>query len=410
MRFNCIFLFSFLSLVVISCNTKEYDSTQQQGYSLFSLSDDLYFYHFAPTSFIMDGQNRKAIAGESLDDVELAARLGFKLIEANIWRTSDGHYVCIHGSNGTFGPIVKSINNSVITTDNLRNTMISSVSLDWIKSYVRYDSDYERYQTTIPSLEEFCEACKQKNVGILAGVGGDRKAVEICIKYLVDNVIVYGPPTDIRDYFNGYVLTWNNTSGTSKESLLSQAHSFGQPYICGLGSQVISELVHLNELDRLIETMHNYGYLVGWASVYSQELDSMKYLNMGMDISASGHEVNSFDSNYEYYDINDMNHLPLTTGIISDGELTLRSQNTVTCGSSSVIAVGKGSLSIKFKGTIRICFGSLGSSGDRYELRSDGNELFEFSDFFFERSTTLTVLSLSDETSISHFVYTTSKC
>ena len=358
----------------------------------------------------MDGQNRKAIAGESLEDVEMAARLGFRFIEANIWQTSDGNYVCIHGNNGAFGPIVKSINESVISTNDLQNTKISSVTLDWIKSYVRYDSDYEKYQTTIPSIEEFCKACKQNNLGIVAGVRGNKKAVEICVKYLSDKVIVYGPPLDIRDYYKGYVLTWNNKCDDGVASLLDQAHSLGKPYICGLGSLAISQLEKQNELESFIKTMHNYGYLVAWASVYTQELESMKYASMEMDVSASGHEVNSFESNYEYYDIDDVNHLPITTGTLSNGMISLRSNNTVTCGSTSIVDVGKGSLTIKFKGSIRIHFGSLGSSGSRYELKSDGNDLYIFSDYFFHRSTKLTILSLSDDTAISHFEYTTAVC
>ena len=369
-----------------------------------------YYYHFAPNTFIRDGWNRKAIASESVEDVELAARLGFNFVEANIWETSDGHFVCIHGTNGTFGPEVKSINSEVITTQELRKIAISSVTLDWIKNNVRYDSEYQQYQTTIPTLEEFCMTCKQNSIGILAGVAGKREAVEICMKYLSNNIVVYGPPDDIRDYFKGYVLTWNNTSGATMKSLLRKAQFFGPPYICSLGGKVIAELEEREELDDFIQIMHRNNYLVGWASVYSREIDSMKYLKAGMDVSGSGHEVNRFDSNHDFYDLDDINHLPSSTGIMSDGTLRLSAFNTVTCGSSEVISVGKGSLSIRFKGTIRINFGSMGNSGDRYELKSDGDELFVFSDYFFHCSTVLSIDSLTDNTIISYMVYKTTLC
>lgn len=401
----CTFLF------LPSCNSDNGDIDYLSiNHGLNVFSNNRYYYHFAPNYFIKDGENRKAIASESIEDIELSARLGFKFIEANIWETSDGQYVCIHGSNGTFGPEVYSIDSSIITTDALRNTKISSVSLDWIKRYVRYDSDYEEYQTTIPSLEEFCLACKQNQIGILAGVGEKKKPVEICVKYLAEDVVIYGPPANIRDYYKGYLLIWNNSSGVSRKDLLKKAQSFGPPYICSIGDRVISELEDREELCSFIDEMHNKGFLVGWASVYSTELDSMRYLRMGMDISGSGHEVNGFESNYEYYNIADINHLPNTTGDIVDGVIELSRLDSVICGSDIIIPVGKGSLTIRFKGTIRLSFGSMGSSGDRYELKSDGEEPFVFTDFFFHNHTLLTIESLSENTTVSHLVYVTTIC
>lgn len=410
-RAYVVFLF-VLILVCHSCRKSfnDYPTHSQVGYFSTAFSEAPFYYHFAPNSFIKDGKSRKAIASESIEDVELAARLGFRFIEANIWETSDGHYICIHGSDGRFGPEVKSVDSSVISTEDLRETRISSVSLDWVKANIRYDSDYEKYQTTIPSLEEFCIACKQNGIGILAGVAGKRKAVEICIKYLADNIVVYSPPDDIRDYFKGYVFTWNNKQDVSIESLLKNANRYGPPYICSLGGTAIRELETRKELDDLIEEMHKNNYLVGWASVYSGETDSMRYLRAGMDFSGSGHEVNHFEANYDYFDLDDIYHLPSTTGVISDGILSLSTHDTITCGTSSVISVGKGALSIKFKGAIRISFGSLRDSGDRYELTSEGDELFVFSDFFFHCPTTLTIESLTDNTTVSHLVYKTAIC
>ena len=402
----------FVLLSMFSCNRvpDEYDAIPDEGQIIDFFSDNIYYYHFAPNSFIKDGQNRKAIASESLEDVELSARLGFRLVEANIWQTSDNQFVCIHGSNGTFGPEVKSVDDNVITTEELRGLMINSVSLEWIKKYVRYDSDYEEYQSTIPSLEEFCEACKRNNIGILAGVAGKRKAVEICTKYLNDNVVIYGPPSDIRAYFKGYVFTWNNKSGVSTNELIDNARSFGSPYLCSLGETVISEMKKRNELQSFLDLMHKEHFLVGWASVYSTELNSMEYNKMGMDFSAAGHEVNSFDSNYELYSLEDIDYYPSTSGVISDGSVALSLHDSVSCGSSDVISVGKGSLTIQFKGTIRICFGSMGNRGDRYELNSNGNEMLVFTDYFFNNNTTLSIESLSDSTVISHFEYLTALC
>ena len=413
-------ILSFLLFAIYSCETAKLNYVIDDNYdnnkivyddnSVTEIERGPYYYHFAPNSFIKDGYNKKAIASESIEDIELSARLGFKLIEANIHQTSDGHFVCIHGKNGTFGPEVKSIDSCVISTNSLRNTKIGSVSLGWIKKYVRYDSDYEQYQTSIPSLEEFCIACRQNNIGILAGVRGNKKAVEICQKYLAGNVVIYGPPSDIRDYFKGYVFTWNNSKGATIESLLKKANYYGPPYICSIGDNIISELASRDELEKFIEVMHSKGYLVGWAAVYSKELDSIKYHRLGMDFSGSGHEVNRFEANLDYYDLKDNSHQPITSGVIFNETLSLSFQDYVTCGSTDWISVGKGYLLIQFKGTIRICFGSLGSSGDRHELTSNGDELIVLSDYFYQRPTTLFIVSLSDKTTISQLVYYTKIC
>ena len=400
--------FALSCLFALSCFSPAIIVEQEQEDVCYANSTFLncpFYYHFAPNYFITDYLGRKAIPSESLDDIELASRLGFAFIEANIHETSDGNYICIHGENGMFGPQVKSVDESVISSYSLRKTKIQSVTLDWIKTYVRYDSDYREYQTTLPSLEEFCEACKRYNIGILAGVGGRREPVDICVRYLGDRVIVYGPSHDIRSYFNGSVFTWNNKPGISIGSLLEEAEYYGFPYICSLGSVVLSELKERNDLERFIELMHNKGYLVGWASVYSKELDSMNYRKMGMDISASGHEVNRFEGDYGYYDIHDINHTPYTNGHFDEDCLLLSSGDYLSCGSDDIIQVGKGALEIVFKGRIRIDFGSCGQKGDRYDLCSDGDESLVFSDFFYRRSTRLFIESLSDDTRISHMVY-----
>ena len=376
----------------------------RDGYAIHLFSNAPNMYHFAANGFVRDGAGHDAIASESVEDVALAARLGFKFIEANVQPTLDG-YVCIHGTNGAFGPEVKSVDESVITTADLRTTAINSVTNAWIRANVRYASYYEKYQTTIPTLEEFCEACKENSIGIFAGTG-QKAAVEICIKYLGNNVIIYNPPEDIRDYFNGYVLHWNNTSGLTISGLLGRARTFGAPYICSIGPTTITEFKNNDILDDFVETMHANGFLCGFAGVYQSEEDSCDLIRRGFDFSGSGHMVNSFDSNYEEYDIDDANHLPTTTGTISNGVATLTNGQTITCGSTDTISVGKGNLFIRFNGTIVINFGSLGS---RSAITSDGSKMLNISDYFFGRATRLTIEATANAT-ITHLVYKTSRC
>lgn len=376
--------------------------TAQEGYAVNVFANAPNMYHFAANGFIKDGAGHNAIASQSLEDVELAARLGFKFIEANIHQTSDGDFVCIHGTSAAFGPECKSADESVITTENLRTTLINSVTVDWIKTNVLYDSYYTKYQTTIPTLDEFCRACKINNIGIFAGTS-IRAAIEKCVDYLGNNVIVYNPPSDIRDYFKGYVFVWNNSSALTIQNLVKAGKIFGAPYICSIGPATISQFQSDGILADFVSEVHAAGFLCGFASVYQQEADTRSLFAMGFDMNSTGHEVNPFASNYELYDI-DAGDLPETTGTLADGILTLETGQTITCGSDDVIAVGRGNLFLKFSGSITVNFGSVGSRS----LTSDGQELINVSDYFFMRGTKLLITSTA-RTELSYFVYKTSK-
>jgi hypothetical protein len=189
-------------------------------------------------------------------------------------------------------------------------------------------------------------------------------------------------------------------------SLLSRAKSFGAPYICSIGPTAIAEFESDGILDDFISTMHANGFLCGFAGVYQTEEETRDLIRRGFDMSGSGHEVNSFDSNYEEFCVDDANHLPTTTGSISNGVITLASGQTITCGSTNVISVGKGNLFIRFNGTLSINFGSI---GNRSGLTSDGTQMFNISDYFFGRNTQLSITAGAN-TTITHFVYKTSRC
>lgn len=414
-RHKTIYEYLFVGLLLmaaISCNVRiqlfdndidgnNYGSNSFEPF----FQDKPYYYHYAPNGFVKDGEGKKAIASESIQDIEFASRLGFSMIEANIHKTSDGHFVCIHGSHGEFGPEVKSINEEVILTDALRKTAISSVSLDFIKAYIRYDSDYEEFQTTIPSLEEFCQACLDNKIGLFAGTR-DELAVKICQQYMGDNLIIYGFPSNVRQYFDGYLYTWNNAESISQETLLNTAERFGNPYICGIGPELWRAMEEEHCLDSFIESMHVKDCLVSIAAVYQSEEDVRDAIRKGVDCFAAGHEVNPFEPNYEKYGLDSETNKPFTTGRINGCDMNLDKGDVISCGNKEKI-IGKGYLKIQFKGDLTICFGSCGSYNRT--ISSDGSEIIEISDYFFNNQSQLTILANSN-TIISFFSYFTSKC
>lgn len=362
-----------------------------------------YYAHYAANTFIKDGQGRKAIASESLEDIAIMARLGYTIIEANIHKNASGDYVVIHGDTSnnpvTFGDEVIDISNSTLGS----NIAISETTTEYMKENIRYNSEIEKYRTPVPTLEEFCQCCKENNISIFAGTA-DRDAIAICRRYLGSNMILYNPDSAIREIYNGWVYIWNNSKTTTIDALLEQADRYGAPYMCGIGPNVLSNLTENGELDNFIYAMHEKGYLVGVAAVYQSEAQVRDFFRRGGDFAAAGHEVNPFESNYELFDIDNADNIT-TTGIITDGVATLIEGQTLSCGSTTAIPLGKGSLTIRFSGTIKVLFGSLATR----TITSDGTEYINITDFFLNRKTQLVITANSD-VNITSFVYKTSKC
>ena len=175
--------------------------------------------------------------------------------------------------------------------------------------------------------------------------------------------------------------------------------------MCGLGPTLLSEFITNDVLADFVEDMHGSGFLVGATGTYDTEANWRKAQKAGCDFNCSGHDVNPFDANYEVYDT-DTDNQPTTTGTNSNGIISLPEGGTITAGSASKI-IGKGWLSIRFNGKLTIDFGSQGSNGRTIE--SDGSEDIVISDYFFMRATSLTITAVST-TSVSRFLYKTSKC
>ena len=399
------------------------------GYALNPFIDAPYYAHIAANNFyITDGDYRGdfspegynigkwTIASQSIKDVEISARLGFKFIEANCQHTSDGYTICIHGSSGTFGQEVKSTDESVITTTSLRSTAINSKTLDWINTYVRYNSYYAKYQTKIPTLDEFCQACKRYNIGLFLGQATEND-VKLAMRYMGNNLIVYNGPNNIRSYFDGYVVRWTDDTGKTSSDLLTEARTYGAPFICALGSNLANTLYNNNTLTNLVDDLHKEGFLICCTANYDTEARTRKYFEMGFDFSSSGHQVNPFESNYELFVLGNPKDAALPLGIVSTGTysggiLTLSTDQTISCGLSDKIELGKGYLEIEYEGEITVDFGYRRQGGqytERQNISSDGTKALIITDFFLWQTTQL-VITATANTVVKSMLYKTSKC
>lgn len=358
-----------------------------------------YYYHFQPNGFIKDGSNQSAIASQSSYDIELAARLGFTFIEANVHATQDGDFVCMHGAGGAFGDTVYSLDGTDIT-----NTKFENVTMAWIKQNVRFNSTYSKYKVAPLSLAEFCQCCKVNGIGIFAGTNSE-DAVKVCLQILgTDNVMLYNAPSSFRSIFKGMMFNWNNTTTTTIDSILATARSYGKPYMYGIGPALLEQLITDGKLGELAQKMHNEGFTLASTAVYDTDDNVQVAFEHGVDFSASGHQVNPFEPNYEVYDLDNESQFS-GTATITGGQALLTTGQTLTCGKSDVIGLGKAMLVVRYSGTLKFAFGA--TSPKTYT--SDGTKDVVLSNYFFKRNTALTITATAD-TTINHLVYKTSKC
>ena len=120
------------------------------------------YHHFDPYQSIAANMG---IPSQTLADVVYSKTLGFSLIEANVHECSDGVFVCIHGSSGKLGKGLKSVDGSY-TPEELEDMSFSAVTSTWLREKVVYNSFIKKYCLPIPTLDEFCAACKSVGLKI----------------------------------------------------------------------------------------------------------------------------------------------------------------------------------------------------------------------------------------------------
>lgn len=362
-----------------------------------------FYAHFAPAGIIKDGYNRKTIGSESLDEVRMAARLGFDFVEANLHITSDGDFVCLHGETGdVFGSEFIDLNGG-----NTSEMVVAETSMDYIKQYIRYDSDIPKYQVAPPSLDEFIQCCKENNIGLFVGTN-NQAAIQKCIDVLNDRIIVYGPPANIRTFFKGHLYFWNNRATDNKADLMATMRQYGKPGICAIGPTALTALKNNNELEDLVAELHAEGFYFGGAAVYQTEKETQEdFIRNGADCLGSGHQVNEFEANLKVVDLDgDASDFNLGNATISDNVITMAQGDMITFGPTQEISLGKSWLSVKFNGQLTINFGSVTT---RSSLTGDGVSETILSDFLLHRNGVVRIIA-ETATVISGLVYKVSVC
>ena len=340
------------------------------------------------------------IPSESIYSVAISKRLGFDMLELNVNYTSDGAFLVFHGDGGKFGPQFEHIDG---VTD-ISTVAVNSVTLEWVKSNVRYKSKYPKYRTAPSTLEEMLHECKRN--GIVPFVQRkDTNATGTWVSSItsadrimgIGNYVSYGGGSNTREtsapicYFG---------SENSVEEILAVCNKYGAPFIYAINN--VTKFSD-DELKNIVDTLHNKGYFVGFAGSYQNEPLNQKLLNMGFDVSASGWNVPIFtDSNIVCADsFEQFAH----NGTVNDSELTLSAGNTVSIAhSGSVPFLSVGLLQIRFTGKLNIKMGDYINN----EFVSDGDSAMTLTTYYMEKAPVFNITAV-EGTVIKEILFKASK-
>lgn len=352
------------------------------------------FYAHLFTDKIYETSTDITIPSESLDDIRVSRRLGFNVIEANVHATSDGKFVVIHGSGGKFGYEVTDLNGNFTYAD----TAINSVTLDWIKTNIRYRSDIPRFRTAIPTFEEFLRECR------LQGMIPFAQASTAAMVALLDGIMGYG------NYF-AYNGTRALTSApivqylslTTKEAILEQARSIGVPYVYAMGN---CNAFTDDELKDIVSSLHSEGFMI--ATAYAGGANADRVRKLGFDMIASTWNVNNFD-NANLCTLcvgTDWSDFQITGSSATDSGVELGvSQSIVPKNELGIEFLAKGMLQVTFSGTAYIKCGK-----DNQIVTFDSPNTIIFSSYFINEVPSFIIAGKDTGAVVTDVVFKASKC
>lgn len=308
---------------------------------------------------------------QSVYDVQIAARLGFKVIEANAHESATpGKYIVMHGVRGRLG-------DQVVRRDgtSAADVVIRETPFDVLMSDFVYRSEYPKYRTHITSLEEFLLECRKYNLTPLVS-HVDAKQVEFIRSVMGDDFIMYW---GTREETSGPILEY--WSYKSKEQILGRCRYLKAPYIYCMGNtyDFTDE-----ELEDICREVHKLGCHIAFAGCYENPVRSEKLLSLGFDFSASGWDINEISDSNICNLAADLDFKEFKTrGKVRENVLYLADGQTITPPS---VPKGEflsgGSLHIMFKGRIHVEMGDY----IHHTYESDGGRSTWISTYFMEQA------------------------
>lgn len=247
---------------------------QMTSEKIMALNDDVlsgwrYIYHLG-VSAVTDRSVVPEIPSQSVFDVRNAFNLGYKCIEANVHKTSDGYYVVTHGVNGNLGHDFDTLGG-----EDAYGTSISGNTLQYLQENFRYRSSVEAYRTDITTLEEFLNEASLYNMIVMAQYV-DSDELDIIKGIMGTRFFIYG---NARSIYDGPISEW--LSYTTKAEILERCNEVKRPYIYSIANPTSFSDADLQDI---INTLHQNGFYISSAYLSNENVE--KYSKMGFDFIA----------------------------------------------------------------------------------------------------------------------------
>ncbi|WP_290540342.1 hypothetical protein [Alistipes sp.] len=318
---------------------------------------------------------------QSVYDVQIAARLGFRFIEGNVHATATpGKYIVMHGVRGCLGEQVTDLEGRSVADVVIRETPFDEL----MQRYV-YRSRYAKYRTHISSLEDFLLECRRNNIApMLSHV--DAEQVRITRSIMGDNFILYW---GTREEFRGPILEYHTYKSIAE--IVDRCHYMGPPYLYCMGN--VRDFTD-EQLRVIVREVHAQGCHIGYAGCYETPQTNQKLLDMGFDFSASGWDINEIESGNLCNLTADVRFDDFATnGSVRDAVLRLKEGEWLRPQVKlKPEFLAGGSLHIRFRGKIRVDMGRHIHS----ELESDGSRSMWISSYFMEQAPTFRITACGD--------------
>lgn len=357
----------------------------------YALRKGTYFSHID-----VDYYDGLIIPSQSIFDIRRAKRLGFKMMELNARKTSDGVFYAFHGHQNCFGNAFYSVDNSDIS-----NINVSTVTSEYIQTNIRYNSKYEKYRVSPITLEDALIECKKNEIVPLVEYSSG--IIDLIKSVMGDNNYLIGTYENDRtpDLGNCVCVSW--ITGTAEE-VIKKAEKSGLPYVCGIN--VTNDMYgNYTEDDwrSFISKIHKAGYFVSCS--YQKPLLGQKLLSSGIDMMASHGEINEIENGNIFDSESGMSFSEFASdGNVLNGVLNLTAGQTVKpTGINDTVFLGGSSLHIIFSGKIHIQMGIV----DNY-FESDGSKEIWLSSFYQENVPTFKITAIT-ESNILELSYKASK-
>lgn len=353
-----------------------------------------YVYHFNANRL-----GQAEIPLNSLMDIDMAHRLGFRAYEINARETAtQGCYVCMHGNGGKIGTELVARDGTDIS-----NIQINTVTkAEFEEDYV-YNTPDDQMKTRVTFLEEALIRCRKYGMIPFISWPG-YEGIDFIRKYAGNRfvLIIYDQYYLGRTAWKGAINLYKTLTDETFEGIVK---TIEKPFVAALTAEEVSDMTDEEKLAR-IQLCHENNCIIGAAGVYQSEAENQKLFDLGIDYLASGWEVEDFgDGNIVNLNSNGTYEGFTHTGTVADGVLSLANGGTVSVTPDSEY-LAKGCIKIRFSGTLVFRFGW--SIWD-VSITSDGTKDVILSTAFFRQVPGFTATA-SGAVSIYEICYDASAC